>query len=148
MHALTGKVGSGAAALAVGAGLLLGSAASAAADSTPQVSFSIQGPATLIAHGAAISIPLIINCSPSGGQPYVYVSASEAVGKRIAEGAGGAQVYCTGSPEAVQAVVTVSQFSTGAAFSKGHTALVQGDVQLCVATDCVYAVENAEVEID
>ena len=144
MHPLVGKVGTSAVALAAGAGLLLGTASSAVADGAPQISVSIQSPATLVAHGAGISVPMIVNCSADGQQAYLFVSVNEAVGKRIAWGAVDTSVNCTGMPEAV----VVTMFSRSAAFSKGHTALVQTTGEVCNASGCASASDSAEIEIN
>lgn len=142
MHSLLVKAGSGAAALTAGAGLLLATASSAVAD-TPQVSISVQGPATLIAHGAAINVPVIADCSVIGGIASVNVSASQAVGKRTAFGVGSTQIGCTGLPQ----TMLVQIGSNGVPFSKGGNVLVTASIFICGDTACGQAVDQAIIKI-
>ena len=66
MHPLLLKAGIGAAALAAGGGFaVFGSASPAVAYSSPPLflDISIQSPATLVAHGAAVQVPVKLSCS-------------------------------------------------------------------------------------
>jgi ABC-type glycerol-3-phosphate transport system substrate-binding protein len=144
MHPLLVKGGSAVAALVACAGFTLGSASAAAAQSAPQLSVSIQGPATLLAHGVAVSVPVVVNCSAEFGQASLYVSVNEAIGRRIASGAGYLQVNCTGLPE----TVAVTVVSYGVAFGKGRTALVQVGGDACTSVECAHADDSAYVKIN
>ena len=146
MHPLLVKAGIGAAALAAGTGLMLGSASSAVADDAP-VSMSIQSPATLIAHGAAINVPVLVTC-PAGTNAFMRLSVTQAVGKRTASAQQDTDVACTGAPQ----TVTVTLTTDGVPFSKGGNAYAQGYLSACVPSadgcDFVSVPDDAVININ
>jgi hypothetical protein len=142
MHPVLVKAASGAAALAC-AGFMLGSASSAVAQSAPELTISVQSPATLIAHGAAVDVPVVVSCSTDAGTATVTVYLNEAVGKRIAVGGTSVEVGCTGAPE----TVLVRVFANNVAFSKARAALAQGSIFACNSESCGQAVDSATIRI-
>jgi len=126
MHPLLLKAGVGAAALAAGGGFaLFGSGSPAAAYSSPPIflSVSIQSPATLTAHGAAVQVPVKYSCS-TGGDAYLTVTVTERVGRKTASGSHQQEVGCTNGNQTV--LVTVPS-QNGVSFGKG-TAYAQADL--------------------
>jgi hypothetical protein len=111
------KIGTAAAALAVGSGFAVISPSSAAvAYSSPPLflDVSVQSPANLVARGAAVSVPVIVTCNSQGAS--VQLQLAEKVGKKVATGSNYVQVGCTGGHETV--LITISA-NSGPAFAKG-----------------------------
>jgi hypothetical protein len=115
------KAGVTAAALAMGGGFaVLSPSSSAVAYSSPPLflDVSVQSPATLVAHGAAISVPVIVTCNSTDAQ--VNLQVTEKVGKKTASGTTYANVGCTGGHETVLLTVAAgSQSNSNVAFAKG-----------------------------
>ena len=144
MHPLLRKAGSCAAVLIAGTGFLLGTASPAAADSTSQVSISIQGPATLIAHGAAISVPVVTSCSTAYTVGTVILTVTQTVGRRVASDSLFVGVDCTGLPE----TTVITLYSDQVPFSKGGTAFAQGEIISCNGSmECVEATDSTTIKI-
>jgi hypothetical protein len=141
MHLVLVKAASGAAALAVCSGFM--STTSAVAQSAPEATISVQSPATLIAHGAAVDVPVVFSCSVDSDSASVNVYVNEAVGKRIAIGGTSVEVGCTGAPE----TMLIRVFANNTAFSKTRSALVQGSIYACNSEGCGQAVDSATIRI-
>jgi hypothetical protein len=92
----------------------------------------VESPATLVARGAAVDVPLEITCNATGSVT-VYVQVTQRSGSGIAEGFGYTSVGCTGSGQRV--VVRVSAFSGGKSFKQG-TAVADAEVFGCRPTIC------------
>lgn len=145
MHPLLLKAGIGAAALAASGGFaVLGSGSPAAAYSSPPLflSVSVQSPATLVAKGAAVQVPVKLSCS-SGGQAYLTVVVTERVGRKTASGSGSVQVGCTDSTETVLVTVTSQN---GVSFGKG-SALAQADLSECTYYTCGSEQDTETIQI-
>jgi hypothetical protein len=145
MHPLLMKVGIGAAALAAGGGFaVFGSAAPAVAYSSPPLflDITIQSPGTLVAHGAAVSVPVRVSCS-SGSSASVYLSLTERVGKKTASGAASVEVGCTDARETI--VITVPS-QDGVAFAKG-SGFAQGQIFECLTYTCGAETDSATIKI-
>ncbi len=122
---------------AVAAGTVLAGSAAIAAllPTSPAVAFfsgglsldiSLGSPGTLVAKGAAVTIPVTYSCNgPSAG---ISVQATEKTGHTTASGSGFEQVGCTGSR--VTTLVTLQ--TNGTAFAKG-TAAVWATINGCTA---------------
>jgi len=91
-----------------------------------------QSPARLVARGAAIDVPVDVECNAT--QPAsLSVSVTERVGKQIATGGGFAQeVACTGGHQDILIRVTAGP---GKAFAKG-TAVATAQIYGCNDTAC------------
>lgn len=92
----------------------------------------VESPATLVARGAAVDVPLEITCNATGSAT-VYVQVTQRSGSGIAEGFGYTSVGCTGSGQRV--VVRVSAFSGGKSFKQG-TAVADAEVFGCRPNIC------------
>ena len=136
----------------LGAALALGAGATLAIPALPAVgthsavtphTIEILGPATLVARGAAVAVPVEITC-PSGSTAFVTVGVTERRGNRVATGSGGTQVQCTGSAQTLNVVVTAGQ----GAFKKG-TALAEASLSACDPDfgPCVNATDVEEISI-
>ncbi|HET6209874.1 MAG TPA: hypothetical protein VFD94_05805 [Jatrophihabitans sp.] len=124
------KIGTAAVALLAGGGFAVVSPSSTAvAFSSPPLflDVSVQSPGTLVARGAAVSVPVIVTCNSQGAT--VQLQVTERVGKKVATGNTYAQVGCTGGHETV--LITVPA-SAGQAFAKG-SAFATADIFGCTA---------------
>ncbi|HSV64472.1 MAG TPA: hypothetical protein VLJ59_01010 [Mycobacteriales bacterium] len=108
--------------------LATGGAVAVLTPSSPAVAFfsgglfldiAVQSPATLIARGAAIEVPVNITCNSNN--TFVNVQVNQRVGKKIASGSGDAQVACTGGHQRILLSVPASgvPFASGTAFATG-----------------------------
>jgi hypothetical protein len=143
MHPLLLKAGIGATALAAGGGLaVFGSGSPAVAYSSPPLflSVTVQSPASLVAKGAAVQVPVQLSCS-TGGDAYLTITVTERVGRKTASGSHQIEVGCTDSTETV--LVTVPS-QNGVSFGKG-SALAQAD--LIEFTNYTYGEEQSSATI-
>jgi hypothetical protein len=85
----------------------------------------IQSPATLVARGAAVDVPLEIVCTSQ--QAEVFVQVTERVGSSIAQGFGDELVNCSGD---LQDIV-IRAFAQSNAFKRG-TAVAQAVIFGCI----------------
>lgn len=119
---------------------LSGSVAVALSTASPALAFLSGGlhlqaaassPATLLARGAAMDVPVSVECNAI--QPaFVDVNVTQRLGSEIATGFGSAQVGCTGGRQDVLIRVTAN---SGKAFAKRDavaTAVISG----CTETFC------------
>ena len=136
---------------AVGA-ILAGIALTLFATSGPAVAFfsgglfldiHVQSPVTLVAKGAAVSVPLKLTCNTSQG---VFVSATvtQHSGSGVAQGTATTTVGCTGSSETV--VLTVFATSGGKTFKQG-TAVVGAEIFGCNNVTCGEETDTETVTI-
>lgn len=112
-------------ALAATAAVALGTTAAvvvpqmmAVAASSPAAGVIIRstGSGSLIARGAAVSVPLKVSC-PTDSSTYVYVVLAQRTGNKVTSGSSGRQVRCTGSLQRVTLSVNPDKtpFRTGPA---------------------------------
>jgi hypothetical protein len=103
--------------------------------------FTVQSPATLVARGAAVDVPVDVNCN--GQYANVDVQLTERAGSRIASGYGYVQVACTGSAQRVLVRVVTS---SGKAFGKG-SAVAIANLYGCNEIICGSESANLTIEI-
>jgi hypothetical protein len=122
--------------IAAVAAILAGVALALFATSGPAVAFfsgglfldvQVQSPATLVARGAAVDVPLKITCNATDSA-FVSVTVTQHSGSGVAQGSGGTQVACTGSSQRIVVRVTASAF--GKPFKQG-TAVATADLSGC-----------------
>lgn len=102
----------------------------------------IQSPATLVARGAAVRVPLEVVCTSPNADLFVQVR-ERVGGGDIAQGEAFEQIACEGDLQQV----TVTVFATGAAFKKG-TAVVQAEIFGCLqGSGCGSESDTAEISI-
>ena len=82
--------------------------------------------------GAAIKVPVSIDCTATEPGAYVSVTVTQRVGSQIATGYGSAQVGCTDSGQVKPIRVTAN---AGKAFAK-HDAVATADISGCRETTC------------
>jgi len=99
-------------------------------------------PATLVASGAAVDVPVEITCN-ANYYPGLYVEVTERVGRGIATGNGFTPVACTGGHQRVLVRVAAD---AGRAFGRGD-ALVTGYLSGCLAPTFVCAEETGSREV-
>jgi hypothetical protein len=91
---------------------------------------TVQSPATLVARGAAVDVPVDVNCNAQYAS--LDLQLIERVGSRIASGYGYVSVACTGSPQRLLVRIVASG---DRAFSRG-TALATANLGGCSPTIC------------
>jgi hypothetical protein len=133
------------AALVVGGGLAFAvPALPAVGQVSPPAVFSVEvgDEATLVARGAAVSVPVEVTCFP-GSNAFLSVRVTQRTGSRIASGFGDAQFTCTGEPQTVDVLV----HAQGQAFKKGP-AVVQATLSSCgFFPPCETATDTETVQI-
>jgi hypothetical protein len=126
------KVAAAAVALAAGSVLAL------FAPSGPAVAFfsgglfldvQVESPASLVARGAAVDVPLEVTCNAAPNTASVRVTVTQRSGSGVAQGSAVESVGCTGSGQ--QIVVRVQ--ATGAKAFKQGTAIASAEVFGCTA---------------
>ena len=140
----------------VGIALALGAAVAsivpiqaAVADSSPPdpyFNFTALSPATLVARGAAIDVPVRVTCFPEVGIFFTQVQVTQrANGGRIASGFGEfTSSNCDGFPRTV--IVRVVASAGGNAFKNG-IALTQTTAFACTPQRCTQFDETKEISI-
>ena len=140
------KIGTAAAALAVGAGFAIASPSSTAvAYSSPPLflDVSVQSPGHLVARGAAVSVPVVVTCNSQGA--YVTLHVTENVGRgRIARGYTTVSVGCTGGHQTI--LITVATMSNRA-FAKG-SAYAAADISGCYGNNCGVETASRTIKIN
>ncbi|HET8657817.1 MAG TPA: hypothetical protein VFM55_02340 [Micromonosporaceae bacterium] len=111
--------------------------------SPPLAGVQIGSPATLVAKGAAISVPVTVICAP-GGTGQLYVEVTQRSGGNIATGATWVyDISCTGSFQTIDVVVSAS----GEPFRKA-TALVSARFTVCEYWyDCLTGTDQREIQV-
>lgn len=131
--------------------ILLGGLLALFATSGPAVAFfsgglfldvQVKSPATLVARGAAVQVPLEVTCNATG-TAFVQVTVTQKSGSGVAQGSGSTQVGCTGSGEQVTVLV---QATGGKAFKQG-TAVATAEIFGCNATTCGSETDSATIDI-
>ena len=103
----------------------------------------VLSPATLLARGAALNVPLEVTCG--GGQfASVEVSVSERIGSETTTGFGSAGVPCTGQRLTIS--VTVQTPSGSKAFRKG-TGFAAANIFGCTNTFCGNETDSRTISI-
>jgi hypothetical protein len=146
MHPLLLKAGIGAAALAAGVGFAVcGSSSPAVAQGSPPlyVSVTILNPATLVAYGAAVQVPVFYDCA-AGDNGYLTLSITERVSfGGTAFGSTSTVVPCYGYHVTKQVIVPSQN---GVYFSAGSP-IAQVSLSECTWFACEGAQHTAHIAI-
>lgn len=94
------------------------------------LALTVQSPATLVARGAAVDVPVDVTCNAQNA--YLDVQLTERVGSRLASGYGYVEVACTGSEQRVLVRVLANG---DRAFSRG-TAVATASLGACNEFTC------------
>jgi hypothetical protein len=86
----------------------------------------VESPATLVARGAAVDVPLQVTCN--GPSADITVTVTQKSGSGVAEGNGFTSVGCTGASQQILVRATANSF--GKAFKQG-TAVATADISGC-----------------
>jgi hypothetical protein len=132
-------------ALAGGAALALFSPASPALGFLSgglHLDVTVQSPATLVARGAAIDVPVDVDCNATQNT-FVNVGVTERVGSQTATGSGSVQAACNGGHQRLLIRVTAA---SGKAFAKG-TAVANANIFGCNNTTCGSESSSATIQI-
>lgn len=133
----------GAAVLASTAAAVLPASSALAYISPPLVLLAeAQGPASLVAGGAAVDVPVEYSCSAADVM-YIGVQLVQGAKKKVAAGSGSTQVACDGRTHRV--LVRVRAESAGAAFAKGQASATT-DVYGCTSKGGGYLCGDDTVE--
>jgi hypothetical protein len=99
-------------------------------------------PATLVARGAAVDVPVDVDCNATQNT-FVSVGVTEQVGSQTAAGSGSVQVACNGGHQRIMIRVAAG---SGEAFSKG-TAVATASIFGCNNTTCGSESSSAKIHI-
>ncbi len=139
-------------ALAAAVAVLTGLTLALFSTSAPAVAFfsgglflevEIEEPATLVARGAAVDVPLEITCNATGTVS-VYVTVTQRVGGGVASGTGFTEVACSGAGQRV--IVRVAASPSGRSFKQG-TAVIEAEVYGCRPTVCGFETDTETVTL-
>jgi hypothetical protein len=131
-----------AAALAIG----VGGAVAAIGPAQPAVAFfsgpllldvQVESPATLVARGAAVRVPIEFTCTST--EASIGVTVTEAVGGNVAKGSAFTTATCTGKSQRLAVAVTAT--AGGKAFTKGEAF---GEAVVAGCADATCGIENDE----
>jgi hypothetical protein len=135
----------------LGSALAGGAALALLAPAAPALAFdsgdlhldiNVESPITLVARGAAIDVPIEIECTSDYAS--VQVSVTERVGNRIVSGVNYLTVACTGGTQ--EMVVRVEATNAGRPFGRG-TAVVTAYIFGCTSTVCGQESDSDTVRI-
>ena len=130
---------------------LAGAVAVALATASPALAFlsgglhleaAAQSPATLLARGAALDVPVSVDCNATQNT-FVNVGVTERVGSQTATGSGSVQAACNGGHQRLLIRVTAA---SGKAFAKG-TAVANANIFGCNNTTCGSESSSATIQI-
>jgi hypothetical protein len=102
----------------------------------------VESPATLVARGAAVDVPLEVTCN--AGQAYVSVTVTQRSGSGVAQGSGSTTVGCTGSRQQILVRVLASGF--GKTFKQG-TAVASAEISGCTPSICGSETDSQTIAI-
>ena len=137
---------------AVVVAILAGAVLALSVTSGPAVAFfsgglfldvQVNSPATLVARGATVDVPLEVTCNAPDGA-FVFVTVTQRSGSGVAAGSTSTSVGCTGSGQ--QILVRVSPTSGGKTFKQG-TAVVTAQAFACRANVCGSETDSETVTI-
>jgi hypothetical protein len=137
---------------AVVVAVLAGVALALSVTSGPAVAFfsgglfldvQVESPATLVARGAAVDVPLEVTCNATDST-FVTVSLTQRSGSRVASGFGSTNVGCTGSGQ--QIIVRVLPSSAGKTFKQG-TAVATAEIFGCRPNVCGNETDSETITI-
>jgi hypothetical protein len=103
----------------------------------------VTSPATLVARGAAVDVPLEVTCNTPEGA-FVFVTVTQHSGSGVAQGSRSTSVGCTGSGQ--QIVVRVSASSGGKTFKQG-TAVADAEIFGCRPGVCGTETDSEAITI-
>jgi hypothetical protein len=102
---------------------------------------TVQSPATLVARGAAIDVPVDVDCNANFAD--VQLGVTERVGSQIATGSSFVEVACNGGHQRLLIRVTAG---SGKAFKQG-AAVATADIFGCNNTTCGSESSSATIQI-
>jgi hypothetical protein len=121
---------------------LIGPVSSAVGFFSPPLSLDVRinSPATLVARGAAVDVPLEVVCTSRRAE--IFVQVRQRAGSEIAQGDAFTEITCEGDIQEV----TVTVFANGGkAFRKG-TGVAEAQIFGCIGF-CGLETDTAEVQI-
>lgn len=87
----------------------------------------VESPASLVARGAAVDVPLEVTCNARPDTSFVQVTVTQKAGSGVAQGFGSTSVGCTGSGQRI----TVRVRASGAKTFKQGTAVADAEIFGC-----------------
>ena len=133
------------AAIGVGGGLALATPVLPAVGqiSPPSVlSVEVGDEATLVARGAAVLVPIEVQC-PAGSTGFLSVRLTQRAGSRIASGSGSTSDFvCTGATQTVEVLVHAQD----QAFKRGP-AVAEASLFICGPFFCEQVIDTENIEI-
>jgi hypothetical protein len=102
----------------------------------------VESPATLVAKGAAVQVPLEVTCNATG-TVFVEVTLTQKSGSGVAQGSGSTSVGCTGSGEQITVLVRATG---GKTFKKGD-AVATAEVFDCNRVTCGSETDSEVIQL-
>jgi hypothetical protein len=102
----------------------------------------VESPATLVARGAAVEVPVEVTCNAIG-TVFVDVNVTQKAGSAVAQGFGSAEVGCSGAGEHIRVLVQAS----GAKTFKQGTAVATARIFGCNRVTCGTEDDSATIDI-
>ncbi len=102
----------------------------------------VNSPATLLAKGAAVQVPVEVTCNATGSA-FVAVTVTQKSGSGVAQGAGSTQVGCAGSGEQITVLVT----ATGAKPFKKGDAVATAEIFGCNNVTCGSETDSEVIQL-
>jgi hypothetical protein len=88
----------------------------------------VESPASLVARGAAVDVPLEVTCNARPDTSFIQVTVTQKAGSGVAQGFASTSVGCTGSGQ--QITVRVQATNGGKTFKQG-TAVADAEIFGC-----------------
>jgi len=104
----------------------------------------VESPASLVARGAAVDVPLEVTCNAAPGSAFVQVSVTQKAGSGVAQGFGSTGVGCTGSGQQI----TVRVQASGGKTFKQSVAVASAEISGCTANFSTCGSETDSETID
>jgi hypothetical protein len=102
----------------------------------------VESPATLVARGAVVDVPVELTCN-AGGRASLFVTVTQKSGSGVAEGATLLEPFCTGSG---QELLIRVEASGGKTFKQG-IAVATAEVQGCNFRTCGRETDTETIDI-
>ena len=104
----------------------------------------VESPATLVARGAAVDVPLEVTCNARPGTSSVQVTVTQKSGSGVAQGSGFTSVGCTGSGQQIRVRVQVS--GVGKTFKQG-SAVASAEIFGCNNVTCGSETDSEVIQL-
>jgi hypothetical protein len=102
----------------------------------------VESPASLVAKGAAVDVPLEVTCNAIG-TAFVDANVTQKAGSGVAQGFGSAEIGCTGSGQQI----TIRVLASGGKTFKQGVAVATAQIFGCNNTTCGSESDSETIDI-